>query len=618
MTTNFLSAIAQRPVIADGAMGTQLFAAGVDPASCADHATLASPDLVRRVHKRYLAAGAEVIETNTFGANSVKLARFGLAHLAREINLRGAALARECAGRTAWVAGAMGPLGRLEEPLPPDVAAGMFAAQAEALLEGGADLIILETFSGVEQLLLALAAVRAAVGPDVPVAAQLVFTPAGTTMDGHAPEDCLPRLLQAGADLAGLNCGVGPKGARDILAAVARAEKDGPCGPFSVFPNAGFPERLDDRLIWPSSPEYFGRTLAECATLGHGKGARLLGGCCGTGPEHVAALRAALEGEKVAPRASAALPAPAAPRPTAPAARPRNRFSERLRAGERMFLVELDPPKHLDAAPALAAAEALAQAGVDAITVAENPLAAPRLSSIALASMIRARTGTEVIVHMTGRDRNLIGLQSAIMGLAAQGLFNVLAVTGDPPPAGGEDRVSGVFDVRSFELIALLRGFAEGRNAQGQDMKARPPLCVGGAFNPNTRDISMQVGRMRRKMERGAEYFLTQPVYSREKIDQILEATRDVAAPIFLGIMPLASHRNAEYLHNEFPGISIPKDVRERMRLAGDDGATEGIEIAWELMEYALPRFAGAYVMPPFNRHAAALALLARARAAGL
>jgi homocysteine S-methyltransferase len=207
-------------------------------------------------------------------------------------------------------------------------------------------------------------------------------------------------------------------------------------------------------------------------------------------------------------------------------------------------------------------------------------------------------------------------MQSAIMGLAAQGLFNVLAVTGDPPPQGGEDRVSGVFDVRSFELISLLKGFAQGRNASGQDMKANPPLCVGGAFNPNTRDISMQVGRMRRKIERGAEYFLTQPVYSPDKLERILEATRDVEAPIFLGIMPLASHRNAEYLHNEFPGISIPDEIRERMRKAGEHGAAEGIEIAWELMAQALPHFAGIYLMPPFNRHAAALELVRRARAA--
>ncbi len=613
MQTNFLTAIAERPLAADGAMGTQLFAAGVDPAACADHITLSDPELVRRVHAAYLAAGAEVVETNTFGANPVKLARFGLAHLAREINLRGAALARACAGERAYVAGAVGPLGRLEAPLAPDEAEAAFAAQALALAEGGADLIILETFPGLEQLLAALGAVRRVLGREFPVAAQLVFTPAGTTLDGHAPEDCLPRLREAGADLAGLNCGVGPKGARDIL---ARASAAGLPGPFSVFPNAGFPERLDDRLVWPSSPAYFGRTLAACADLG----ARLLGGCCGTGPEHVAALRAALAGESAARAAAPAAPVP--PAPSAPAragadGQPRNRFADRLRAGERLFLVELDPPKHLDVAPALAAAEALARGGADAITVAENPLASPRLSSVALAAMIRARTGAEVIVHLTGRDRNLIGMQSTIMGLAAQGLLNVLAVTGDPPPSGGEDRVSGVFDVRSFELMALLKGFAEGRNAQGQDMKARPPFCIGGAFNPNTRDMAVQVSRLRRKMERGAEFFLTQPVYSRDKIDRIAAATRDTGAPVFLGIMPLASHRNAEYLHNEFPGISIPDEVRERMRAAGENGAAEGLQIAWELMEHALPRFAGIYVMPPFNRHAAALELLRRARAAG-
>lgn len=603
MHTDFLAAIAARPVVADGAMGSQLFGLGVNPAACVDHVTITDPALVRQVHGAYLAAGAEVIETNTFGANRVKLGRFDLAGQMREINLRAAALARQCAGSAAWVAGAMGPLGRLDEPLAPEVVRALFAEQAMALAEGGADLLILETFPDLEHLLLALESVKGAVA--LPVVAQMVFTPAGTTMDGHAPAQCLGRLRAAGADLVGLNCGVGPKGARDVLAAA----RTGLSGPFSAFPNAGFPERLDDRLVWPSSPDYFGRVLAETTALG----ARLLGGCCGTGAEHIAALRRALDG---APQRSGTTTGTAAtPRtPSAAGAVPENRFAARLRAGERMFLVELDPPKHLDVSAALAAAEALAGAGIDAITVADNPMASPRLCNLTLASLIRARTGMEVVVHMTGRDRNLIGMQSAIMGLAAQGLCNVLAVTGDPPPQGGEDRVSGVFDVRSLELIALVRGFAGGTNAAGQDMKASPPFCVGGAFNPNTRDISVQVGRMRRKIAAGAEYFLTQPVYSFEKVEQILEATRDVKAPIFLGIMPLASHRNAEFLHNEFPGISIPEDVRERMRRAGDNGAAEGVEIAWELMARALPHFAGMYIMPPFNRHAAALELVRRAR----
>jgi 5,10-methylenetetrahydrofolate reductase len=430
-----------------------------------------------------------------------------------------------------------------------------------------------------------------------PVAAQMVFTQRGRTHSGRTARECCAALISAGADIVGLNCGIGPKNALDVVRELGTVAV-----PLSVLPNAGFPEASGDRLMYASSPDYFARQVADCAA----HGVRLVGGCCGTGPEHIAALVRALDA--AGPVVQVAIPAPeeARPRTAAPTL-----LAQRLAVGK-VVLVELDPPKHLDVEPVLAAAQALVEGGVDAITIAENPLAVPRLSNIVLAGMVRARTGVEAVVHLTGRDRNLVGMQSTIMGLAASGLYNVLAVTGDPPSAGSAERVSGVYDVRSLELMALLDGFNQGRNHYGDPMRVSVNFCIGGAFNPNTRNMPLQVGRMEKKIAAGAAYFLTQPVYSRVRVDEILAATAHIKTPLVLGIMPLASSRNAEFLHNEFPGIEIPVEIRQRMAKAGDQGQTEGVDIAWELLEYAWPHFAGVYIIPPFNRHTMALELMAR------
>lgn len=596
MRPNILEALRERVVVADGAMGSLLFERGVDSASCYDALNLTDPALVRSIHQAYAAAGAEVVETNTFGANKVKLGRFDLAHRMREINVRGAELARAEAGDGRWVAGAMGPLGRMgEDVVEPAEVEGIFAEQARALVEGGADFIMLETFASLTLLLAALRGVKGSV--DVPVAAQMVFTQRGRTHSGRSARECFEALIAAGADMVGLNCGIGPKNALEVVQGLGPVTV-----PLSVLPNAGFPEAAGDRLMYASSPEYFARQTAACAS----HGARLLGGCCGTGPEHIAALVRALDAGSSVVHVVASAPQEQESRTAAP-----TRLARRLEEGK-VVLVELDPPKHLDVEPVLAAAQALAAAGVDAITIAENPLAVPRLSNIVLAGMVRARTGAEVVVHLTGRDRNLVGMQSTIMGLAASGLHNVLAVTGDPPSAGSAERVSGVYDLRSMELMSLLAGFNQGRNHYGDAMRLPVNFCIGGAFNPNTRNMALQVGRMEKKIAAGATHFLTQPVYSRARVDEILAATAHVKAPIVLGIMPLASHRNAEFLHNEFPGIEIPAETRDRMARAGDNGQQEGIDIAWELLEYAWPHFAGVYIIPPFNRHAMALELMRR------
>lgn len=604
MREDFLRALDERVVVADGAMGSLLHERGVDSATCYDALNVNDPGVVSAVHRDYCRAGAELLETNTFGANRIKLGKFDLAEKTREINARGAELARACAGKDRWVAGAIGPLGRLAEDVQEHDLATVFAEQALALEEGGVDLIMLETFVGLELLLTALRAVKAAVR--IPVAAQMVFTQRGKTHSGRTAAECFTALLGAGADVVGLNCGIGPKNAQGVL-------RDLPplAVPLSVLPNAGFPEALGDRLLYASSPEYFSRQTAECVV----QGARLLGGCCGTAPEHIAALVRELgNAVRVPSRGPASASTPVGE--TVSASVGRTRLANRL-GREKVVLVELDPPKHLDVAPMLDAARTLATAGVDAITLAENPLAVPRLSNIVLADRIRRETGAEVLVHLTGRDRNLVGMQSTIMGLAVSGLHNVLAVTGDPPSAGSAERVSGVYDLRSLELISLLRGFNAGYNHYGDAMRVPVHFAIGAAFNPNTRNMALQVRRMEKKVEAGATFFLTQPVYSRQRVDEIVTGTARIKVPIVLGLMPLASARNAEFLHNEFPGIEIPDETRARMARAGEYGQKEGVEIAWELLEYAWPHFAGVYIIPPFNRHLMALELMRRLREKG-
>lgn len=607
MKKDFLTELSHRRILADGAMGSRIFELGVAAEVCYDGLNLTRPELIGRIHDEYLAAGAELIETNTFGASTLKLDRFGLADKAHLINRRGAEIARAHAGDKAWVGGSMGPLGRLDDLPPAEMIAALYAEQAEALAEGGADVLILETFSRLEMLLPAVSAVKSAT--NLPVIAQMVFTPQGGSFSGQSPKECLKALADAGADVVGINCGAGPLGVLEALRKAGAQEK-----PLSVFPNAGYPERSGDRLLYGSSPDYFADAVIRCVDLG----ARLVGGCCGTTPDHIAALKKALDSRtpEAEDKASHAKSAPHIEVAGESPQLPPSLFSRKL-GTKKMVLVELDPPKHLDASQALTAADAIAEAGADAITIAENPLAVPRLSNTTLAGMIHRRTGCEVITHLTGRDRNLVGMQATLMGLAAEGLPNVLAVTGDPPPSGADDVVKGVFDLRSFDLISLIERFNEGSNHHGDDMRVRANFCTGAAFNPNTKNKKLQVSRMERKIACGARYFLTQPVYTKDAIDEVKNLTAHIDVPIFLGIMPLVSSRNAEFLHNEFPGISIPDDTRQRMREAGDNGAAVGTQIAWELMEYAWPHFSGIYIMPPFNRYAIARDLMTRLRDAG-
>ncbi len=598
-----LEALKTRIIVADGAFGTQLYAKGISPNICYDCLNIENPEIVAQIHQDYIDAGAEIIETNTFGANRNKLSAYKQDHNVRQINRRGSEIAKQYAPEGVLVAGAIGPLGRFENiEISDREKDAIFTEQAEGLMEGGVDLLILETFNSLHDLLIAVKAVKRHF--DITTIAQFLLSDSGKTIEGDSALISFLKLKDTGADIIGANCGVGPRG---ILTAM---EHDALFidGFVSAFPNAGFPEKVDDRLIYLSKSYYLAGLARELVNAG----VNIIGGCCGTTPDDIAAIKDAVH--ELTPVVKQPVTLEQAQRDEtlrrlATYQISEGTFRKKLRT-QKVISVELDPPKGLLYETVLEGARALKDAGADSISIAENPLAGVRMSNISLAHLIQKEVGIETIVHITGRDRNLIGLQSTLMGMAVEGIKNVLAVTGDPSSVGKADKIKGVFDARSYELITLLKRLNAGENYHGENIKKRCAFTIGAAFNPNTMQMEIQVKRMRKKIELGVDFFQTQPVFDTAKIDRIRELTRDIKIPILLGILPLVSSRNAEFLHNEFPGITIPDEARRRMKEAGNNGIEEGIAIAEEIIAYAYPYFKGIYIMPPFNKHEIALHLV--------
>ena len=598
MGSSFLERVRGEVLVGDGAIGTMLYAKGVSLEANFEHLNLIRPELVLELHAEYLAAGAQVIETNTFGANLVKLSAIGLGGKVAEINRQGALIARRAAaGRDVFVAGSMGPLGRGRGELTTDEARDCFRAQAAALAEGGVDLFILETFGELEELEWAVGAAKEA---GLPVVSSLAFGEGSRLSGGISAEDAALRLVAAGADLVGANCGAGPL---ELLATLKRIAAVTEL-PLSAYPNSGFPEYVDGRYIYRTTPDYFAGMAREMVAAG----AALVGGCCGTTPEHVRQLALRLSG--LAPlqrRATRAVP-------LARAGEPAKSAGAGFLAGwggEKVVTVELDPPKGLDCAKVLAGSRALKEAGADAINLAENPLARVRMGNIALASLIRREVGIEVIAHVTCRDRNLLGLQSDLMGASLLGVSAILAVTGDPASLGEDAGASSVFDLNSFTLIKLLSDMNRGVNALGSPIGAGTGFTIGAAFNPNGQKMEVQVARLAKKVANGASFAQTQPIYDLERLDQMLEQTAHLNIPILPGVLPLVSGRNAEFLHNEVPGIVIPEEIRRRMAgREGEDGVREGLAIAREFIEAAIGRVGGFYLIPPFGKHQIAVELV--------
>jgi methionine synthase / methylenetetrahydrofolate reductase(NADPH) len=592
------------PVLCDGAMGTVLYARGVSPDACFDVLNLNRASLVQAVHAEYIAAGADCIETNTFGANRFKLAVHGLHDRVREINRAGVKLARdvrESSGRDVYVLGSIGPSGKYLAPLgtlSADDARDAFREQAEALLEGGVDGFVVETFSDLTEIALALEAVRSVT--DLPVVAQMAFTDEGVTFTGFSPEEVARHLGALGVEAFGANCSVGSSVLYDVL------ERMLPVAggvPLAIQPNAGLPSRIGERLIYLSSPAY----MAEYAGRMIEAGARLVGGCCGTTPAHVAAMREVLD--RRAPSAPRAPIRPVIARavPVAEAAglvtaRPPTTLQRKLEAGDFVVTVELDPPRGHTVDKLVQGAKLLKERGVEIVDINDGSLGRVRMSVLATALLVRDGTGLDVNMHFTCRDRNLMGIQADLLGAHALDIRNILAMTGDPPRAGDYTNATAVFDVDGVGLIEVLRRMNEGLDATGNSIGEPTAFCIGAALNPSAEDVDREVERFHRKVQAGACWVQTQPVYDLAPLERFLERAGGSPVPVLVGILPLHSFRHAEFLHNEVPGITIPDAVRGRLRDAGDRALRTGIELAQSLAHEVRRRYAGAYLMPSFGR----------------
>jgi homocysteine S-methyltransferase len=593
----FLTALRTRVLVGDGAMGTALVAAGVGADECFEALNSTHRDVVRGILESYVAAGADVIETNTFRANRVHLAKFGLAEKVFELNYRGARLARSVAGRHVFVAGSVGPLGAGSEAQDLSDARRVeaYAEQAAALAAGGVDLLLLETFTNVTEVRAAIrAAKKAAAG--MPVLAQMAFYERQGSFGGVSVGAAIEELLADGADGVGVNCG---RGFADVLAVVERMTSLTDV-PVSAFPNAGLPELRDGRYVYDQPAAY----LAEMAARMADAGANLIGGCCGTDARAIAAIAARIRGRPLAPRrrAPAGVVVESAARP-APAGPPATSFLARL-GREPLVVVELDPPRGMLAEKVIEGAKVLREAGAHLVSMAENPLASIRMGNVGMAYLLRREAGVEPLVHFTGRDRNAIGLHSDLMGAAALGIRHVLAVTGDPagPREGG---VTSVYDVNSVGLVRIAASLNSGRTVNGADIGRGTGFTVGVAFNPNNRTMTGQVKKLRQKVDAGAHFALSQLCFDEDRIGAIREATDPCGVPVLPGVMPLVSLRNALFMKNEVPGVVVPDAIVARCARhpTGDAARETGLEVARGLVAAALRGGApGIYIVAPFNR----------------
>lgn len=600
MKPDLREALQQRILTGDGAMGTYLYQMGFPVGVSYEEFNTIRPDVIENIHRRYYEAGARVIETNTFSANFEKLSKYGIESDMEAINRAGVRVARSAIGADAYVVGAVGSIrdGKLKNLRTAKVK-DAYERQMYALLEEGVDGLLLETFYDLDEMLLALRIARAA--SDIPVICQFAVEDVGRTQAGNGMKGAFDQLQEAGADVVGFNCRSGPNG---ILQAVDSIS--GPIDlPLSVYPNAGIPDYVDGKYTYSTGPQYF----AEMARRFADRGARLIGGCCGTTPEHIAAMAAALDGyvPQAVQLGAAELPQEIITIKSAvPIAEPKQKTEREpsiidLVQKRHTVIVELDPPRDLDIRKFMDGAAALKEAKADAVTMADNSLAVTRMSNIALAALVQERVGIRPLVHIACRDRNLIGTQSHMMGLDALDIDHVLAVTGDPARFGDLPDSSSVYDLTSFEMIRMIKQLNEGTAFSGKPLKQKAKFVVGAAFNPNVKHLDKAVQRLERKISSGADYIMTQPVYDPSLIERIAESTKHLSVPVFIGIMPLASGRNAEYLHNEVPGIQLSDEVRQRMAgLEGEAGRAEGVQIAKELLDAAMPHFNGIYLITPF------------------
>jgi homocysteine S-methyltransferase len=590
----FLAELDRRVLVCDGAMGTMLYTRGVFLNRSFDELNLTQPDLVRGVHHSYVRAGADVIETNTFGANRVKLAAFGLADHTAEINTKGAQLAQLAVRDQAYVAGAIGPLGVRIEPWGKtgvDEAQAHFVEQAAALLQGGVDLFVLETFRDLNEVGAAIRAVRSLCA--LPIVAQVTTEEEGNTLDGAAPELFIPQLEQQGADVVGVNCSVGPAAMLETIERISRVATRR----LSAQPNAGRPREVEGRNLYLCSPEY----MASYARRFVAKGVRLVGGCCGTTPDHIRQIRVAVRGmapsivqrPTEAPATEGTAWAPAAPVRLVARA-DKSRMAHALARGSFVVTLELLPPRGHRTDELIEAARRLRIRGVDLVNIPEGVKASGRMSALATAVVVQ-QTGLETILHYTCRDRNLLGMQSDLLGAQSMGVRNLLIVTGDPPRVGDYPDATAVFDVDSIGLTNVVARLNRGIDIGSQPIGQPTAFHIGVAVNPGAVDLAEEVRRFRYKVEAGAEFAITQPVFEVDALERFLERVGEVRIPILAGIMPLGSLRHAELMANEVPGVTVPERVLDQMREADAAGraASEGVSIARQVVAAVRPMVQG-------------------------
>ena len=603
-----------RLVLADGAMGTVLYARGIFINRCYDELNLSDPALILSVHEEYLQAGAEILETNTFGANSFRLARHGLAGKVAEINAAGVKLARQAvehlkdkqAGE-AWVGGSVGPLGVRLEPLGKtglDEARAAFAEQIKALSDAGADLLIIETMPALNEAHEALMAARE-VAPNLPVLAMVTVDDDSNCLDGSSPEQAAVKLTEWGASAIGVNCSTGPATVLTALEAMRKATTL----PLAAMPNAGMPRAVEGRNIYLCSPEY----MASFARKAIAAGAQIVGGCCGTTPNHIRAMRSAMRAIDAQARVegSGAALEINSETPPAPLAQ-RSRIGALIDQGSFVTLVEIVPPKGIDCSKEIEGARLLAGLGVHAINVPDSPRASARMSAQSLCIQIQQHTGIETVLHYTCRDRNILSIQSDLLGASSIGLHNILCLTGDPPKLGNYPDATAVFDVDAIGLVNIVRRLNHGLDIGANSIGASTNLTIGVAANPGVPDIENELRRFKYKVEAGAEYAITQPVFDLRLLEIFLERIQEYRIPIIAGIWPLTSLRNAEFMKNDLR-VSMPEEIMLRMaQCATPDAARrEGVLIAQEMLEAVRPIVQGVQVSAPFGRYALAADVIA-------
>ncbi len=602
----------ERVLVLDGAMGTELYEQGFGFDRAFDGLNLSDPHAVRRVHREYVDAGAGVITTNSFGANRLRLQRSRLDDKVAAINQAAVMLARTAAQarpphNRPLVGASIGPLGQPLAPIGRLTAAQareVFAEQITALLAANPDLFVLETFSDMAELVLCNEVVQQ-LAPGAAVMAFATFTDDGKTLFGHKPEEVARALLAGGAAAVGANCSTGPQALDAVLERLARV----PGARLALSPNAGMPRLVDGRYVYVASPDYFADWATKMAEIG----VRAIGGCCGTGPAHIARMAAAI-GVR-APRMVIGEPRIEVREPqleadeSSPGEHQQSDFERKLASGQFVTSVELDPPRGVDCEKLVQGAVALRQAGVDAINIADSPLATARMCPLALAVLIRQQVEIEILLHVSCRDRNLLGLLSECMGAHALGIRHTLCVTGDPPSLGDYPGAKGVFEVDAIGLVNTLSRLNRGEDANGKRLNFQTDFRISCAVNPTAVDLPREIGRFHRKVEAGAQYALTQPLYDPADLERFMELARPTI-PLLVGVLPLRNGRHAHFIHHEVPGMAIPEAVRTRMTQAGERGPDEGVAIAREFLTAVRPLVAGCYLMPPFNKFEMAIEVL--------